>query len=67
MPERLACRSERVLADPAGRVHLVFTDADGPFTLLVELKLHSGYGHRQLERYLSSLSRGPTASSGWPR
>jgi hypothetical protein len=63
VPDQLTCRPERRLADETGsgvgRVDLVFTDPHGPFTLLAELKLHSGYGRRQLERYLSSLTTVP--------
>jgi hypothetical protein len=47
---RLTCRAERSLQDAEGvdqgRVDLRFTGDE--FALLCELKLHSGYGHRQL-------------------
>jgi hypothetical protein len=61
LPHRLNCRAERVVHDAAdvgqGRVDLVFTGDD--IALLCELKLHSGYGHRQLERYLTALEALP--------
>jgi hypothetical protein len=59
VPGRLGCRAEQSLTNAhgssAGGGDLLFEDADGAFSLLVELKLQSGYGIRQLERYLSSL------------
>lgn len=68
MPDRLECRAEQRLYDQEGedlgRVDLLFADAAGTFTLLAELKLHSGYGHRQLDRYAASLS-GLTPGARW--
>lgn len=59
VPAALGCRAEQSLTDvegsSTGRGDLLFEDEDGSFSLLVELKLRSGYGVRQLERYLRSL------------
>jgi hypothetical protein len=59
IPEELDCEPEHHAFDEAGKdlgfVDLSFTNAAEGFTLLVELKLHSGYGYRQLERYRDSL------------
>jgi hypothetical protein len=61
VPARLNCRAERVVHDASdvgqGRVDLIFTGHD--FALICELKLHSGYGDRQLERYLTALDALP--------
>jgi len=63
-PPELACLTEHSLYDRSGkalgRVDLRFDGGDH-FTLLVENKLHSGFGEEQLERYqaaLRSLPRG---------
>ena len=42
-----------------GRVNLIFRDDDRELCLLVELKLGSAYGDRQLERYLDALDALP--------
>ena len=59
VPARLQCRAEERVWDTdaisQGFVDLLFTTPDGHFTLLVELKLHSGYGRDQVTRYLSGL------------
>lgn len=61
VPTLLTCRAERTLQDAEGvdqgRVDLRFTGDD--FALLCELKLHSGYGHRQLDRYMTALAAMP--------
>lgn len=66
VPALLSCRAERTLADAEGvdqgRVDLLFTDED--FALLCELKLHSGYGYRQLERYMTALEALPQRRKG---
>src|SRR3954454_21554396 len=53
VPARLTCRAERTAHDAQGqdrgRVDLCFAGHD--FVLLGELKLHSGYGYLQLDRY----------------
>ena len=53
LPSQLRCTRE--LGIEGGRVDLSFTDEAGNWHLLVEVKLHSGYGPRQLERYLEAL------------
>jgi hypothetical protein len=65
-PPELACLTEHSLYDRSGkalgRVDLRFDGGDD-FTLLVENKLHGGFGEKQLERYqaaLRSLPRGRT-------
>jgi len=59
VPRELQCHGEERLRDlddsSPGRVDLRF-DGDDGFTLLVENKLHSGYGDRQLQRYLDGLA-----------
>ena len=59
VPDLLTCTPESPLVDAAdaelGYVDLRFEDQANEFTLLVELKLHSGYGFRQLERYRDAL------------
>jgi hypothetical protein len=64
IPERLRCRPEAALRSPSGdhhgRVDLRFDDEAREFTLLAELKLHSGYGDRQVERYQDALADLPT-------
>ena len=62
LPEETRCRAEQHLFDPdgsLGRVDLRFDAAD--FTLLVENKLHSGYGTAQLRRY-STAARSLSAT-----
>jgi hypothetical protein len=57
-PDALRCRAEVSLDSSArslGRVDLVFDDYEDDFVLLVELKLGSQYGDRQLERYAKAL------------
>ena len=61
VPRELECRPEERLwsserADE-GRVDLVFENQDEGFVLLVELKLHAGYGHEQVARYLRGRQR----------
>jgi hypothetical protein len=59
VPDRLQCTAEVHLDNLAGEdkgfVDLKFEDADAGFLLLVELKLYSGYGFEQLQRYLDGL------------
>ena len=47
-----------------GYVDLRFESPADEFTLFAELKLHSGYGDRQLERYLDALDELPEGNSG---
>ena len=54
LPDELDCRAEESLGEE-GRVDLRF-DADG-WTLFVENKLYSGYGHDQVGRYVRALGR----------
>lgn len=66
LPEKFECRAEHSLYDrdqARGRVDLRFDGGD--LTLLVENKLHSGYGNEQLSQYLQALNalpRGDTRS-----
>lgn len=59
MPTRLLCRAEERVWDvdsrSQGYVDLLFRTPDRSFTLLAELKLHSGYGRDQVRRYLAGL------------
>ena len=67
VPDRLTCTPESNLFDAAatdlGYVDLRFEDEAAEFTLLVELKLNSGYGWRQLERYRVALQDLPEGRS----
>jgi hypothetical protein len=58
VPQELGCRAEAHLRDTGdaslGRVDLRFDGVDD-FTLFVENKLYSGYGHEQVNRYLAAL------------
>jgi hypothetical protein len=67
VPDRLTCTPENHLfgADGTdlGYVDLRFEDEAAEFSLLVELKLHSGYGWRQLERYRDALQDLPEGRS----
>lgn len=64
VPSTLRCRPEATLRSSAGqrhgRVDLRFDDETREFTLLAELKLHSGYGEEQIQRYQSALNELPT-------
>jgi len=64
VPAELDCRAEASLRAVAGgshgRVDLRFDSPDRDFTLFVENKLHSGYGHEQLRRYSDALGDLPT-------
>lgn len=53
LPGRLECLSEQSLAE--GRADLSFVSADRSWHVIVELKIHAGYGHDQLKRYLNSF------------
>lgn len=53
-PGDLALRAERSYGKH-GIVDLVFSDPLEQWVLLAELKLHSGYGDRQIDRYLAAL------------
>lgn len=59
LPVRLRCFAEESVSDDTGRdlgrVDLSFRDDKGSFCLFAELKLHSDYGHDQLERYRRAL------------
>lgn len=58
-PADTTCRCERTIwsleGEGLGRVDLVFEDPDETYYLLVEHKLGSEYGNRQLERYAEAL------------
>lgn len=60
IPAELLCVAENRLHGASGVskgfVDLRFDDAAGEFSVLVELKLYSGYGHDQLQRYLDGLA-----------
>jgi hypothetical protein len=53
LPGRLECLSEQSLAE--GRADLSFVSADRTWHVIIELKIHAGYGHDQLKRYLNSF------------
>lgn len=53
LPGCLDCLSEQSLAE--GRADLSFVSADRSWHVIVELKIHAGYGHDQLKRYLNSF------------
>lgn len=59
VPPLLGCEPEErvwdVDAKSKGFVDLLFRTDNGTFTLLAELKLHSGYGREQVKRYLAGL------------
>jgi len=52
LPSQLQCVAEEVVAD--GRVDLRFRDP-GAWDLIVELKIHAGYGKGWFERYVAAL------------
>jgi len=52
VPPLLACVAEEVV--PTGRLDLRFRE--GPWDLIVELKIHAGYGRGWFKRYLDELS-----------
>jgi hypothetical protein len=56
LPSYLECLSEQSLAE--GRADLSFVNADRSWHVIVELKIHAGYGHDQLKRYLNSFHVG---------
>ena len=62
VPTKLTCRAEESVYDEfdfgLGRVDLRF-DGGTDFTLLVENKLHSGFGKQQLQRYRDALAALP--------
>jgi hypothetical protein len=73
VPSQLVCEAEErvwdVDANSKGFVDLLFRSEDGAFTLLAELKLHSGYGREQVKRYLAGLEvyramGGPDSQAG---
>ena len=68
VPDELICGAESHLFDAKyqdlGYVDLRFESPDADFTLFVELKLHAGYGDRQLERYIDALEALPSGNSG---
>jgi|AntDryMetagUQ889_1029465.scaffolds.fasta_scaffold09076_2 hypothetical protein len=59
VPPRLLCRPEETVRTAAGqdrgRIDLLFHTLTFDFRLLVELKLGSGYGEDQIQRYLEAL------------
>jgi hypothetical protein len=66
VPSELVCLSEHRIHDEhdidLGRVDLRFDGGDD-FTLLIENKLYSGFGHQQLERYHAALATLPPGRS----
>lgn len=68
VPTDLVCRAEGSLwslqGEGLGRVDLVFETPDRDWLLLVENKLGSDYGDRQLERYLEALHASPAERKG---
>ncbi|MEJ7787063.1 MAG: hypothetical protein WKF96_19855 [Solirubrobacteraceae bacterium] len=70
VPADLICRPEERVWDTSGVsqgfVDLLFRTDDRSFVLLAELKLHSGYGRDQVNRYLRGLDiyRQATAQGG---
>ena len=62
LPSELTCVAEHQVFDESqdlGRVDLAFFSDEDDFQLFVELKIHSGYGHQQLERYAAALAAFP--------
>jgi hypothetical protein len=53
LPAELECRAEQALAE--GIVDISFTDAEGRWHAIVELKIYARYGSDQVGRYLRSL------------
>jgi predicted RNase H-like nuclease len=53
LPDALECRAEVTLA--AGRADLSFTSNDRLWHVIIELKIHAGYGGNQISRYLESF------------
>jgi len=68
VPTDVRCRAEGSLwsleGDGLGRVDLVFEDPGQNWLLLVENKLGSDYGDRQLERYLEALDSSAASQKG---
>jgi hypothetical protein len=68
IPVDIRCVAEHRLHDAGGAnkgfVDLRFDEEDDEFTVLVELKLFSGYGHDQLARYLDALAALPAKRAG---
>jgi hypothetical protein len=56
VPDTVSCRHEEIVED--GRIDLRFSADD--LDVIVELKIHAGYGPGQLEKYLRALRPG-----GW--
>ena len=64
LPDVFRCRAEENLAGPIGGLGRVDMRFDGgEVTLLVENKLHSGYGREQLSRYLRALDSLPPSDT----
>ena len=53
LPEELSCVAEQHVAE--GIADLTFSDDAGRWHAIVEIKIHAGYGHDQIERYLKSF------------
>ena len=68
VPAELTCTCEQGVSSldgtGLGRVDLVFKNAAKSFYLLVENKLASGYGDRQLERYRDAVEANAAAHKG---
>jgi hypothetical protein len=57
LPDRLECEAERPIEE--GRADLTFVDDSRRWMAIVEIKIHAGYGHDQVARYLRSLDKAP--------
>ena len=57
LPPNLRCEAEQTLEE--GRVDLTFSDVNGEWRVLVEIKIDAGYGHEQIRRYLRSFRGDP--------
>jgi hypothetical protein len=55
LPTMLGCTAEEKVAK--GRADLTFTDDEHCWHVIVEIKIHAGYGHDQIGRYLRSFRR----------
>jgi hypothetical protein len=57
LPELLECLPEQRVEE--GRADLSFVDYSRRWHVIVEIKIHAGYGHDQVARYLRSLNNTP--------
>jgi len=61
VPDSLTCRAEETL--DTGRADLSFAEPGGRRRALIEIKLHSGYGTNQIDRYLTALGTDATENA----